>query len=163
MTLEKIPYPGMRNIKTAIAVFLCIICLRIFIHTSPFYACIASVITMQNTVESSWKAGINRMIGTLIGASYGVILSSILPGNALITALGIIATIYTTGLLKRNNSASIACVVYIAIMVNMKDTTPLNYSLMRTFETLFGIIIAMLVNSFIYPPAKNNIKKAANN
>ena len=59
---------GMRNIKTSISVFLCIIILRIFHNTYPFYACIAAVITMQSAVHHSFATGRNRMIGTVVGA-----------------------------------------------------------------------------------------------
>jgi uncharacterized membrane protein YgaE (UPF0421/DUF939 family) len=152
--INKLPKIGMRNIKTAIAVVLCIIVLKQFSNNSPFYACIAAVITMQNTVQNSWKAGLSRMIGTLIGALVGVILSSIVFSNPIITGIGIIFVIYITNAVKQNSSISIACIAYLAIMVNIKETTPLNYSIMRTAETFAGILIAMMVNSFVLPPKK---------
>ncbi|MDT2191533.1 FUSC family protein [Paenibacillus larvae] len=71
--IRKLPRIGMRNVKTAIAVLLCILILRLFQIESPFYACIAAVITMQNTVEDSYETGINRIIGTLIGAAIGLV------------------------------------------------------------------------------------------
>lgn len=146
----------MRNIKTAIAVVLCIIILKQFSDNSPFYACIAAVITMQNTVQSSWKAGLSRMIGTLIGAGVGIFLSLVGFNNAVITGMGIVFVIYLTNLMKQNTSIGIACIAYLAIMVNVKDTTPVNYSIMRTAETFVGILLAMLVNSLILPPKDEN-------
>lgn len=154
MKLQELPKPGMRNIKTAIAVVLCIIILRFFSDNSPFYACIAAVIAMQSTVQSSWKTGVTRIIGTLAGASVGVLLSLIGVNNVLITGVGIVVVIYITNILKQNAAIGIACIVYLAIMVNVKDTTPLNYALMRTAETFFGIIMAMVVNSVVFPPVK---------
>lgn len=146
--------PGMRSIKTAISVLLCIVTLKLFNNNSPFYACIATVITMQNSMEGSIKAGVGRMIGTIIGATIAIIFLSLFPQNIMVTFLGIILVIYTANFLKVSSSTSIACIVYLAIMVNIKDTTPLNYSIMRVFETFLGIIMAMLVNKVIYPPQK---------
>lgn len=143
---------GMRNIKTAISVFLCIIILRAFNNTFPFYACIAAVITMQGTVHDSFATGKNRMIGTIIGAIYGLIFALISPNNIFLTSIGIVLVIYFLNLFNRKNSISIACVVFLAIMTNLTQVTPLIYSLNRVMETFIGIFVSVLVNYFIYPP-----------
>lgn len=148
---------GMRNIKTAISVFICIVVLRLFTDNSPFYACIAAVITMQNTMENSIKVGISRMIGTLVGATVGVVLSTIYSNSTILTALGIVLVIYIANFLKKSSSTAIACIVYLAIMVNMKYTTPFYYSLMRVIETFLGIIVAVIVNITVFPPKKETI------
>lgn len=146
--------PGMRNIKTAISVFVCIAILKLFTNSSPFYACIASIITMQSTVESSIETGFNRMTGTIIGALVGVIFSYIPFNHMVITGAGIVIVIYLTTMLKKKESVSIACIVYLAIMVNIKETTPLIYSSLRVLETFLGITVAVIINSLIKPPNK---------
>ena len=143
---------GMRNIKTAISVLLCIIILRSFHNTVPFYACIAAVITMQSTVHDSFTTGKNRMIGTIIGAIFGLIFALISPNNVFLTSIGIIFVIYFSNLFNRNNSISIACVVFLAIMTNLKQGAPLIYSFNRVVETFIGIFVSVLVNYLIYPP-----------
>jgi uncharacterized membrane protein YgaE (UPF0421/DUF939 family) len=143
---------GMRNIKTAISVFLCIIILRAFHNTFPFYACIAAVITMQSTVHDSYTTGKNRMIGTIIGAICGLIFALISPNNAFLTSIGIVFVIYFSNLFNRNNSISIACVVFLAIMTNLTKVTPLVYSFNRVTETFIGILVSVLVNYLISAP-----------
>ncbi|MFU0824159.1 FUSC family protein [Clostridium sp.] len=144
---------GMRNLKTAISVFLCILVIRMFdTFDSPFYACIAAVICMQSSVFETFKTGKNRMIGTFIGALIGFIFALIQPGNSFLVAIGIVILIYICDMLGYNKSISIACIVFIAIMVNLNDKTPLSYSTHRLIETFIGIFIAVLVNYFIYPP-----------
>ena len=147
---------GMRNIKTSIAVFICIISLRFFNISFPFYACIAAIITMEKTIYNSFKTGKNRVIGTTIGALIGMVFSLILPGNAILIAIGISLTIYLCHILGYKKSISIACVVFIAISVNLKGGSPITYSINRLLETLFGIMVAVLVNYFISPP---NLRK----
>lgn len=141
---------GMRNIKTAISVFLCIIILRAFHNTFPFYACIAAVITMQSAVHDSFTTGKNRMIGTIIGAIWGLIFTLISPNNVYLTSIGIVFVIYSLNLLNRKKSITIACVVFLAIMTNLKEGTPLFYSFSRVAETFIGIFVSVLVNYLIF-------------
>lgn len=116
----------------------------------PFYACIAAVITMQSTVHNSFTTGKNRMIGTIIGAIWGLIFALISPSNVFLTSIGIIFVIYFLNLLNRKSSIIIACVVFLAIMTNLKQGTPLIYSLNRVVETFIGIFVSVLVNYFIF-------------
>ncbi|MGL4771994.1 MAG: aromatic acid exporter family protein, partial [Clostridium sp.] len=60
LTFHKV---GLRNIKTALAVFVCMFLFSIFNNDNPFYACIAAVICMGDTVENSLIMGKNRIIG----------------------------------------------------------------------------------------------------
>jgi len=143
---------GMRNIKTAISVFLCMIILNSFQNTSSFYACIAAVITMQGTVHGSFTSGKSRMVGTIIGATCGLVLVIISPSNIFLTTLGIIFVIYSLCFFEEKDSISIACVVFLAIMININQDSALIYSLKRVVETFLGISIAVLVNYLIFPP-----------
>ena len=59
----------MRAIKTALAVFCCLL-ISIPLHReSPFFSCIASIVCMQATWEKSLKSGLNRFYGTLLGGA----------------------------------------------------------------------------------------------
>lgn len=148
---------GMRNIKTAISAFICMLILSIFKDYSPFFACIAAVITLQNSIDSTIKTGINRMIGTIIGALIGLIYVYINPNSIILSSIGIIFVIYLANLLKRSGSTAIACIVYLAIVLNIKDASPMLYSLFRVLETLLGIMVATIVNISIAPPDKKNL------
>jgi uncharacterized membrane protein YgaE (UPF0421/DUF939 family) len=148
---------GMRNIKTGIAVALCIAISKIFKMEYPFYAAIAAVISMQNTVSDSFKAGKNRMLGTMVGALIGLVSAIIMPGNIILCGIGIILVIFICDKLNWNKSLVIACIVFCAIMTNLKGRNPYLYSLNRLLDTFLGITSAMLVNYFILPP--NYFKK----
>ncbi|AYF53660.1 FUSC family protein [Clostridium botulinum C] len=142
---------GMRNLKTSIAVVLCVIIIRILHIDSPFYACIAAVICMQTWVSDSFIVGKNRMIGTFIGALIGLLLALIKPGNIILIGIGIIGVIYICNLLGKNKSITIGCIVFLAIMVNLTSKTPLIYSTFRLIETFIGIFISVFVNYFVFP------------
>lgn len=151
-----IPKIGMRNIKTAISVFICIALFNLFKRDNAFYACIAAVICMKDTYENSLSIGINRLLGTFLGGLLGIItiyLLSFLPNistpNALITAFGTIIVIHTCTLLKKPAAVTIACIVFISIMINYPGIASYFYAINRTFDTAIGIIIAILINKYI--------------
>lgn len=140
---------GSRNLKTAISVFICIIVFQLLKRPYPFYACIAAVICMQNSVHNSFVAGKNRMIGTIIGAVVGIMFSIFIGQNAIVTGLGIVLVIYLCNFFNYDGSVSIACVVFLAIMTNLKEGTSYIYAINRVFDTFVGIIVAILVNKYI--------------
>jgi uncharacterized membrane protein YgaE (UPF0421/DUF939 family) len=142
----------MRNIKTALTVFLCIL-ISNMLNLNAFYASIGAVIAMQNTIENTFKTGLNRTVGTLIGATIGLLLSYLpLFHHIFMMSLGIVLVIYLTTLLKQKDAVTIACIVYLSIMLNLHQQTPLHYSLLRVFETTLGIILAVIINTYVCPP-----------
>lgn len=148
----KLKKVGLRNIKTAIAVFLCVIISGILKFEYPFYAAIAAIISMQSSVVESFTAGRNRILGTMVGAFIGFLCALIQPGNAFLCAAGLIAAVYICDLFNWNKSVTIAGIVCMVIMLNLNGRSPLFYSINRIIDTLLGIIVAIFVNYFIFPP-----------
>lgn len=64
---------GMRNIKTALSVFICL-CFEAINQDKALFACMAAVMCVQNTIEDSMKIGISRIIGTIIGGLSGALI-----------------------------------------------------------------------------------------
>lgn len=163
-----LPKIGARNLKTALAVTLCILVFELIGRPYPFYACIAAVICMKDTVESSIKIGKDRMIGTITGACVGIVLTfiarsfSLIKFQGIITGIGIILTIYLLNILKKNSSVVIACIVCIAIMTNLHGRTPYSYAINRVIDTFIGIIIALIINNYIYKYEKKVMKDIEN-
>ncbi|MBU5483134.1 FUSC family protein [Clostridium sp. MSJ-11] len=143
---------GMRNIKTSISVVLCVILFELLNREYPFYACIAAVVTLQSSISDSFKAGQNRLIGTAIGATVGLIFSYLPQFNfwvhAVYIGLGICMVIYLCNIFNKNDSISISCIVFSAIMTNLKGVPSYIYVINRTVDTCIGIIISILVNKY---------------
>lgn len=163
-----LPKIGARNLKTALAVTLCIGFFELIHRQYPFYACIAAVICMKDTVENSYNMGKTRMIGTITGGLVGLSFTFIaltfnitnFPG--LITGVGIVLTIYLLNLFNKKGSVSIACIVLIAIMTNLHGKAPYAYAFDRIIDTLIGIVVALLINKYIYK-YENKVKKDIEN
>lgn len=157
MDINKLPKIGARNFKTALSIFLCIVVLKAFGFESPFYACIAAVICLTDSYESSIKMGKNRMIGTVIGGSFGLIATIILSVyntfwlRAIIIFVFTIAVIYVCTLLKKPGSVSIACIVLLANLLLNRDYSNYIYTFSRIIETFIGVVIAVAVNAYVLP------------
>jgi len=137
---------GLRNIKTALAVLLCLLISLIFPSISPLNAGIAAIVCMQPTPGKTIETGINRFIGTMIGGVFGyvlIVLSTILMTLCISTCVW----------LKKYDSVIICCVVYLIIALEVGDNTgnAINYVAMRILDTIIGIGLATLINKFIFP------------
>ena len=163
----KITFPkiGLRTIKTAIAVFLCLL----LFPNEPFFACMTSVFCVQDTVSNSINMAINRGLGTILGAIIGLTFLilcrfftyeiDLYPIRKLLVyitiAIGIIVVIYICNLIKKPGAINISCIAFLAVTTVHAFTDPIFYATNRTIETLFGIFIGLLVNKFISPPNSN--------
>ena len=145
---------GMRTVKTVVAVAICMVIMLFFPVEKAFYACIAAVICMQQTVEHTVRTGLNRMKGTVVGALLGIAGLLLqqhvnLDLQIVLAPVGVLLILYLCNIMKMPASCSIGCVVYLSILLVQRDLSPFMFGLMRTLETFAGIVIAMIVNFFL--------------
>lgn len=148
--------PGLRMIKTVIAVLLCFFIVAIPSDTSNgFYAAIAAILCMQFDIQSSWQIARNRIFGTLIGGAYGLFMMEInvrfnLSSQRilffLIIGLSLLPLIYLMVILRQSAAVYITCVVYLSLVLSLSNRPPLSFAIMRTGETLVGIFVSLGVN-----------------
>lgn len=149
---------GLRITKTGIAVFLCILISK-FISAEPFYAVIAAVICMKKTSADSRHTGIERVLGTVFGGAFGMgmlyffkflCLETYDMVYDILVSLALMLLIKVLTLLKREDAVSIACVVYLSIMlIPMGAQTIVHYAVWRIAETLLGVVVAIGVNHLL--------------
>lgn len=142
---------GLRTIKTGIAVGLTMVIAKALQIEYPFFAIVAALIAVQPTVSDSWRVGLNRILGTLIGAVVGVVLVSLFPANFALLGIGTIILITIMNRLGWNEAINIAGVVLIAIFLDV-GVNHISYAFHRLVDTFIGISVAVLVNYLIYPP-----------
>ncbi|MDQ5983157.1 MAG: hypothetical protein RUMPE_00155 [Eubacteriales bacterium SKADARSKE-1] len=152
---------GLRALKTAISVLLCLLIAIIFHRSDMFFASIAAIICMQQTYDQTYSAGIHRLIGTIIGGAIG--LASLLiikytPYNEysdlIFAPLCILSVIYICNVIEYKNSVVIGCIVALSVILQHSElnayTNTFMYVINRVIDTSIGIIIAMLVNKFLF-------------
>lgn len=152
---------GLRTVKTAIAVLICLVVQLIVPSLSALNASIAAIVCMRETPGKSWETGVNRFIGTLIGGAFGFIwvsLARFIPYYSqwtyiLLVPLGMILCISVCVWLKKFDAVIICCVVFLIITLDHEVASgqPLIYVGMRIIDTTIGIFFATLINKFFFP------------
>lgn len=153
--------PGFRALKSAISVFLCLLVCFILGHTEPFFACIAAIICLQHTYDETMKEGYYRLLGTLLGGIIGYMIlkvSEYIPLYTegvymIVTPLCVLLAIYVCNIINHTDAVSICCVVVLGILLdnNRGAYDTLIYVVTRVINTSIGVIIAVLVDRYIFP------------
>lgn len=168
MKLCHLPAIGMRNIKTVLAVFICVVVFAIMgPEFNPLVAAIAAVITMGPSIENSIETGWNRILGTVFGGvagMLGIFIANTIPyqfSNVLIIPFGVMGLIYLCNNINKSGAIVITVVVFLILMTtHTQDKGTYMLAILRLLETAFGIIVAFLINRFIKVPECDEEKAA---
>lgn len=162
-----VPPIGLRIVKSAAAVLICY--LVSFLRKDSgivFYSQLAALWCIQTYRQDTKKNAFQRMVGTAIGAVYGLLFllaaeRVTLTGTArqIVNALAIsgmiVVVLYTTVLVKKKYASYFSCVVFLSIVVNhMADVNPYLFVWNRFLDTVIGIFIGVGVNVFSLPVEK---------
>lgn len=141
---------GMRTLKTGLAVTLCCILTR-FAVDNMFYCATACVVTMQDTIKTSFKMGSQRVLGTLIGGIVGFLLVLISPADPILCGIGIMIVIKCCETLKLS-SLVVSSVTFFSLYLGYIDSAPLVYSVQRVIDTSVGVIMGLIINYIVARP-----------
>ena len=163
-----IPLIGQRILKTTLAVFLCLISYAILGYRGgnmPTEAAITAIICMQPYVRDTRDFAVNRLAGTVVGSFWGLLLLLLLyfyPALGerlwllyLLMALGTMLSLHTTVLIRMNDAASLAAIVFLCVVIAFPDVQdPLTQAGLRLGDVLLGTVIAIGVNVVRLPRVK---------
>ena len=156
--------PGMRTIKTSIAVGLCyliFIPLNLLIPDAllpqslhPLYACIAAVICMQTSLDKTISQGVSRLIGTALGGMVGLFFLYLHPDPsdtllfALLLMTGTIFVIWMATAIGHPGACSVSVIVLCVITMSYSgnDATRYLYAYSRIIETAVGVLVAIIID-----------------
>ena len=136
--------------KTALAAALCWwIALRFGLHDG-YWGAISAIIVLQSNFGATITASRDRIIGTLLGAAFGFGFSLFgsLPWNYIAAVL---LAVVLCGLIGLRNSSRLAGVTITIIMLVQNSASHWLLALHRVGEVLLGIVIAILVSTFVFP------------
>ncbi|HHX36415.1 MAG TPA: hypothetical protein GX717_00365 [Clostridiaceae bacterium] len=154
--------PGMRMIKTSLAVTICLLISYFFSVDTAVQSSIATIVCLAQDIKNTWRVSKNRLIGTLIAGLYAylfilfvVLFLEIQPlsiGYLIVTGLFVIPLISLLVKINKPGGVVIAAIVYVIIALNIEGQAehPLRYVGIRLLHTLIGVAVAMFVNWF--PP-----------
>ncbi|MCR4672113.1 MAG: FUSC family protein [Lachnospiraceae bacterium] len=164
-----VPHLGQRIIKTAVAVFICLIVYSLRGYEGSEMrteAAITAIICMQPYVRSSRHSALNRFAGSLIGAAWGLLLLLLLysfpvlgeskPVLYLLMAAGVMLSLYTSVLVHKTEASALAAIIFLCLVITYPDVeAPFLNAGIRLLDLLIGMAIAVSVNSFRLPRRKN--------
>ena len=179
MNNSHLPHPhmphihiGLRTVKTVVVVFLSLVLAYVRQgFANPLYIAIAGILCLQPTLESSKKAGANRLVGTLVGGFWGIVV--FLLNNYLFTDVHIIVKyaiisvcliplIYTNIFVKRPTIVATSAVVYLIITVTpVGNMTNFQFVYNRFLDTFLGFLIAISIN-WIKLPTEAELEEKKN-
>ena len=152
----KFKKPGLRIVKTFIAVSLAMLISSFRPGEGlPFYSAIAAIICLKSDVEGSREIGINRVIGTILGGLCGLLYLLIVPANYLpkeveLILISLLASIiiWVMAMAGKPKAISIMAIVFLSITINHgnEGNLPFLFAFNRTFDTMVGVIMAIVVN-----------------
>ena len=158
--MTHLPRVGMRMIKTSLAVAVCF--MIYFLRGEegvPVFSTIAAIICMQPQVENSREAAFNRIIGTLVGAVFAILIIYVIREipwyyrffRYMVISFTIIPVMYATVLLRKTGATALAGIVLLSICLSNMGRAPIIDAVNRSFETIVGILVSLGVNSLHFP------------
>ena len=161
---RRIPPLGQRIVRSAIAIALCLVVDVLRGHRGiPLYAALAALQCITPYTRSMKGIARNRILGTVIGAVWGILLlfieGALSGGKGLSTALHytlvpsmLVLVLYSTVLMGVQEMAYLAGVVYLVITINhVEDAAPYVFAFNRLFDTIIGVLVASFVNHLHLP------------
>jgi len=120
-----------------------------------YWAVFTAVLVVQGSVGGSWKASIDRLMGTLLGAAYGAVIATLVPhDNALMTGVALAISLTPLALLAAlNPSYRVAPITAVIILLGGAGATegPFLAAGLRTIEVTLGGFVGMAVSLFLLP------------
>ncbi len=168
MEKYQIPPLGGRIIKTAVAVFLCLLIYYLRGYqgkTMPTEAAITAIICMQPFLAGTREFAANRMLGSVIGVAWAlffVLLLYLIPGLSAhpfilyaMMGMGVMASLYSAVLLRKPDASGLAGIVFLCIVAAFPDiSNPLMTAIRQILGVFVGTTVAILVNVIRLPRMK---------
>lgn len=142
---------GARSFKTGLAVALSIVLAQFISPDIGVIAGISAVSSTQPSVAKSYTYLKNRLMANAIGGALAAVVASTIGTNVVFIGLASVLLIAILNYLNLGEVISLSVVTLVIIMMTTSDSLYLTAAL-RVGETFIGVIVAFLVNTFIYPP-----------
>lgn len=152
---------GYRSIKTVLACAITLMLSYFLQRGSGFYAANAAIVCMQPTRRKTVSVGLDRLLGTAIGGMFGFLILWIAKDMhdyhtrmyLVLIPLFLTVVIGFCALIRQYDAIVMSSLVFLSIATTM-DMGVSNldeYVFGRMLDTSIGIIVAMLINRYVFP------------
>lgn len=158
---------GLRNLKTGISVFICILISFLLQRETYVVSTITAVFTLREDHQNTLKYGKHRIAGNTFGALASVICIAIFKYFGFTPIVQVIAIpsviMCMIALLVKfdyNEGTVGACATLLTILFMVPQTESYVYAFNRVIDSFIGMGVAILVNRFLPVFPKKDAKKA---
>ncbi|WP_312497621.1 aromatic acid exporter family protein [Enterococcus sp.] len=150
---------GMRTIKTAIAVMLCILLFHFLDRGQPLIAALSAVFSLRQDLTTTLSFGRSRILGNSIGGGTAIFYfltkqyfhHDFLIELLVLPALVMFIIVISDGI--NNNSGIISGIAtMLLITLSVPQGESIIFALDRVLDTFIGTLIALMINFVIRPP-----------
>jgi len=155
---------GMRTIKTALAVMICIFLFKILDRGAPMIAALAAVFSLRQDLTSSLTFGKSRILGNTLGGGLSIIyflIQDLFSNDFLVELfflpfLVIVVIVVSDGI--NNNSGIISAIAtLLLITLSIPQGESIYFAFSRVVDTFIGTFVGIGLNFFIKPkPIEEN-------
>ena len=150
----KVPTIGPRIIKTGIAVTITMFLCRLLELEPAFFGAVAAVINMQPSIFMTLTSAKNQFLIHFYGVSTAIVFGYLMGGNPLSMGIITIIIIVLYRQVGLQSGISTGVVAGVFILSSGSDQF-LPHALTRTGVIFTGLITAMVINVFLWPPRYN--------
>ncbi|HWO97624.1 MAG TPA: FUSC family protein [Bacillus sp. (in: firmicutes)] len=122
-----------------------------------YFAPLAAILITQSNVRGSFEKGLYRLLGIVLGGAVSLLVGYFLEIGFFSLLLALVIGL-SAGTAFRMNANTIPQIGVTAVLVLAFYQTD-DYVAWRIFETLTGVVIALLINIIIVPPDSFNTAK----
>jgi len=155
----------MLSLRTTVAGLLTFVLGHLLGLSQVYWAVLTAVIVMQQSVGGSLKASVDRLIGTLGGAVWGVVVAMSMPHTGIVSvgiALAVaLAPLTLLAALRSEFRVAPATVIIVILGSYTARAGPMLAAADRVFEIALGAVVAMAVALFVVPSRAHAILVAA--
>jgi uncharacterized membrane protein YccC len=120
-----------------------------------YWAVFTAVLVVQGSVGGSWKASIDRLLGTLLGAVYGAAIATVVPhDDPFMLGVALAISLTPLALLAAfNASYRVAPITAVILLLGSSSSAegPILAAVLRTIEVGLGGFVGMAVSLFVLP------------
>ena len=144
---------GARIVKTGITLVLSLYISQTLNLEPEIFAAIAATLAIQPSIYRSWQYGIEQIQANVVGATIAIFAATYINNNPIIVAIVIMIVIGINLQLKFERSIPLSIVTVLSIMEGGGlHSNFLLFAVDRFLLILIGILSALIVNTFLFPP-----------
>lgn len=156
--LDRIPTRWQRIIRRAVkvgtAAALATLIAQLLGLQNPWFATLAAIVAMEITIRASLRTARNSLVGAVVGAGAGLGMAFFAKEQAWAVAVVVLVVFVVFGFLRMESAGRQAALVasVIVLVPERAGVTTTDFAWIRLAETVIGIVVALAVNRFLFPP-----------